>query len=317
MAKFWTGVAVVLLYLLNKLPMRALFLLSDMIFPLLYYVVKYRRKVVRKNLRNSFPDKSEKELLAIEKDFYHRMCDYFVESIKFYGMSEKEIKERMQFTGLDEVHRMLDAGHSCVCYMAHTFNWEFVTSLPLHMHAENTVTGAIYHKLRNPRFDKIFKTMRTQYGADSVSMKNTLRRIMEIVKSNRKFVFGFIADQIPKMEAMNHWVTFLNQDTPVFTGAEKIARRVKASVFYLQMERVARGKYVAHFELVVEDASTLPEFALTDDYFRRCEEDIKERPSSWLWTHNRWKRTRASYEAFQNRIEERRRRLNAATENAG
>ncbi len=299
-----------LLYLLNKLPLRVLYLFSSFVYLLLYYVVKYRRKVVRNNMRNSFPDKSEKELLAIEKDFYHRLCDYFVETIKFYGMSVEEVKRRMVFIGLDEVHRMLGEGRSCVCYMLHIFNWEFVTSVPLHINDENAVSGAIYHKLRNPRFDKLFKDMRSQYGADNVTMKETLRHILAIVKDGKKFVYGFIADQLPKMEAMNHWLTFLNQDTAVFTGAEKIARRVKASVFYLHMERVSRGKYVARFELMCEDASLLPENELTNEYFRLAEKDICNDPASWLWTHKRWKRSRAAQEAFKQKIAKRKEMLN-------
>ena len=315
MSDFWNKTAIAVLYLLNKLPMRALFVLSDMLYPLVYYVVKYRRKVVRKNLCNSFPEKSEKEIVAIEKDFYHRFCDYFVETIKYYGMSEKEVGRRMVFEGLDEVHRMLGEGRSCICYMAHTFNWEYITSLPLYIHSDDTVTGAIYHKLRNARFDNLFKVMRGQYGADNVTMKNTLRRVMEVMKSRKKLVLGCIADQIPKIEAMNHWVTFLNQDTPVFTGSEKIARRIKASVFYMEIVRVARGRYVARLSLMAEDASQHPEYEITDNYFKLCERDIRKDPASWLWTHNRWKRTRASYEAFLRRIEDRKRRLNEATEN--
>lgn len=309
MSAFGNFVAVAFLYLLNKLPLKVLYIFSDFIYLLVYYVVRYRRKVVRKNLVNSFPEKTPKELRAIERDFYGRLCDYFVETIKFYGMSEEEIKRRMTFTGLDDVHRMLGEGRSCVCYMLHTFNWEFVTSFPLHINDEDVVAGAIYHKLRNPRFDKIFKDMRSQYGADNVTMKNTLRHIMAIVKDGKKFVYGFIADQLPKLEAMNHWVTFLNQDTAVFTGAEKIARRVKASVFYVRVTRVKRGYYTAHFELMCEDASRLPENNITEEYFRLAEADIRREPASWLWTHKRWKRTRASQEAFKRAIEKRKESL--------
>lgn len=309
MSKFLNSLAIALLYLLNKLPLRALYLLSDMLYPLVYFVVRYRRKVVRKNLRNSFPEKSDKELKAIEKEFYHNFCDYFVETIKYYGMSAEEVGKHVEFTGLDEVLRMLAQNRSCVCYMLHNFNWEYLTTLPLYIKGDNVVVGAIYHKLRNPRFDKLFKDMRGQYGADNVTMKNTLRRVIEITKNKQLFVYGFIADQIPKREAMNHWLTFLNQDTPVFTGAEKIARRVKGSAFYVDIVKVKRGKYKVHFELMCEDASSMPEHEITNEYFRRGEEAIRKNPALWLWTHNRWKRTRADYEAFRAHIDERHRRF--------
>ncbi|MBQ8270383.1 MAG: lysophospholipid acyltransferase family protein [Bacteroidaceae bacterium] len=302
MSNFWNIIAVAPLYLLNKLPLRVLYVLSDVLYLLLYYIIRYRRGVVRSNLCKSFPERSKKELRAIERDFYHRFCDYFMETIKYYGMSAEEVRKHIEFTGLDELSRMLDNGHSCVCYMLHTFNWEFITSLPLFIQKENVVAGAIYHKLRNPFFDNIFKKMRAQYGADNVTMKNTLRRVIEVTNSGRKFIYGFMADQLPKIEAMNHWVTFLNQETAVFTGAEKIARRVKASAFYVNITRVKRGKYVVRFELMVEDASTLPENELTNEFFRMGEEDLRREPASWLWTHNRWKRTRAHKEAFDRHI---------------
>ena len=312
MSAFGNYVAVAPLYLLNKLPLRVLYALSTLFYFLIYYIIRYRRGVVRKNLCSSFPEKSKKELRVIERDFYRRFCDYFMETIKFYGMSAEKVRKHIEFTGLDELSQMLDKGHSCVCYMLHTFNWEFIVSLPLFIQKENVVAGAIYHKLRNPFFDNIFKKMRAQYGADNVTMKNTLRRVIEVTKNGQKFIYGFMADQLPKIEAMNHWVTFLNQETAVFTGAEKIARRVKASAFYVTMTRVKRGKYVVHFDLMVEDATTLPENELTNEYFRLGEKDIRREPASWLWTHNRWKRTRVHKEAFDRHIAARKQQMTAA-----
>ena len=311
MTGIFNSIAVAMLYLLNKLPLKVLYCFADMIYPLLYYVIGYRRKVVRKNLRNSFPEKSEKELKAIEKEFYANMCDYFVETIKYYGMSPEELRKHIDFKGLDLLYHAIENGHSCVCYMLHTFNWEFVTSLPLFLKGENIVAGAVYHKLRNARFDKIFRDMRAQYGADNVDMKDTLRRIMTIVKDKKYFVYGFMADQLPKVEAMNHWVNFLNQDTAVFTGAEKIAQRVHASVFNLTLVKVGRGKYEGTFELMYEDASKCEENEITNEYFRISEELVRKYPATWLWTHNRWKRGRASREAFEQRIAERRKRMTA------
>lgn len=309
MSGFFSGIAVAMLYMLNKLPLRVLYLLSDFIYLIVYYVVRYRRKLVRRNLQNSFPEKSEKELRIIEKEFYANLCDYFVETIKYYGMSPCEVAKHVEFKGLDELSKAIADGRSCVCYMLHAFNWEYVTSLPLFFNSENLSVGAVYHKLRNPRFDKIFKDMRAQYGADNVSMKNTLRHIIEITKQNKLFIYGFMADQIPKVEAMNHWLTFLNQDTAVFTGAEKIAQRTHASVFNIMIVKVARGKYVATFERLYEDASLCEEHEITNKYFAVSEEYIHKYPAMWLWTHNRWKRGRASREEFEKRISERRRKL--------
>ena len=301
--------AVSVLFVLNKLPFCIVYLISDILYFLVYYLARYRRRIVRENLVKSFPEKDIKEIKKIERKFYAALCDYFVEAVKYYGMSEKQIRKRMVFTGLEDAYRMLDEGRSCVCYMGHFFNWEYITSLPLHFNLNETVVGDIYHPLENKRFDKLVKTMRNQYGADSITMANTLRRIMQLTKENQKFLIGFIADQVPTWESINHWLDFLHRDTPVFTGTEKIARRTHAAVFFVRMRRVKRGYYAAHFELFTEDASKTPEFEPTNKYYEMIEEEIRQFPETWLWTHNRWKRTREGYEERERRRVEDRKRL--------
>ena len=301
-------IALSLLFVLNKLPFCIVYLISDILYLLVYYVVRYRRDVVRDNLVKSFPEKDIKEIKKIEREFYAALCDYFVEAIKLYGMSEKQIRKRMVFTGLDDVSRMVEQGHSCVCYMGHFINWEYVTSLSLYFKDDDVVVGDIYHPLENKRFDRLMKKVRDQYGAESITMANTLRRIVQIVKEKKKYVIGFIADQVPTWESINHWVDFLHRDTPVFTGTEKIARRTQASLFFVRMKRVKRGYYTAHFELFAEDASKMDEFEPTNRYYELLECEIKENPELWLWTHKRWKRTRAGYEKREKiRIEGRKR----------
>lgn len=301
--------AVSVLFVLNKLPFCIVYLISDILYFLVYYLARYRRRIVRENLVKSFPEKDIKEIKKIERKFYAALCDYFVEAVKYYGMSEKQIRKRMVFTGLEDAYRMLDEGRSCVCYMGHFFNWEYITSLPLHFNLNETVVGDIYHPLENKRFDKLVKTMRNQYGAESITMANTLRRIMQLTKENQKFLIGFIADQVPTWESINHWLDFLHRDTPVFTGTEKIARRTHAAVFFVRMRRVKRGYYAAHFELFTEDASKTPEFEPTNKYYEMIEEEIRQFPETWLWTHNRWKRTREGYEERERRRVEDRKRL--------
>ena len=224
-------------------------------------------------------------------------------------MSEKEVRRRMVVTGIDDINRMLAQGHSCVCYMGHFFNWEYVTSLSLYFNDENLLVGDIYHPLENRYFDRLMKKMRDQYGAESITMANTLRRILQVTKENKKYVIGFIADQVPTWQSIKHWVNFLHRDTPVFTGTEKIAQRTGASLFFVKMERVKRGYYTAHFELFAEDASKMPEFEPTNLYYRILEEQIRKTPELWLWTHNRWKRTREAFERRERRLAEKRAKL--------
>ena len=302
-------ISLALLFLLNKLPFCVLYLLSDMFYFIVYYLVRYRRRVVRDNLVKSFPEKGVREIVEIEKKFYSSLCDWFVETIKYYRMSEKEIRRRMVITGLEDAHRMVAQGRSCVCYMGHLFNWEYVTSLALYFDDEDLVIGDIYHPLENSYFDRLMKKMRDQYGAESITMANTLRRIVQISKEKKKFLIGFIADQVPTWESIHHWVDFLHRDTPVFTGTEKIARRTGAALFFVKMKRVKRGYYTAHFELFAEDASKMAEFEPTNRYYELLEKEIKENPELWLWTHNRWKRTREGYEKRMRQREEKLRNM--------
>ena len=299
--------AVALLFVLNKLPMPILHFFSSLFYYLVYYVVRYRRKVVRRNLVGSFPEKESKEIIAIEKKFYRSLCDYFFEMIKLYGMSEKEVKRRIRFEGIEEMQGTLDQGQSIVLYMGHIFNWEFVTSIRLHIKGDDVVVGDIYHPLENVRFDALVKKMRDQYGTESITMANTLRRIMQIKKENKKYLIGFIADQVPTWESIKHWVGFFHRDTPVFTGTEKIAQRTNAALYYARMERVKRGYYVIHAEKFADDASVLPEFEATNMYYRLLEGNIRQAPELWLWTHNRWKRTREEFERREAMLAEKRR----------
>lgn len=294
-------------YLMSLLPMKILYFFSDLLFYPIYYIVRYRRKVVRKNLVNSFPEKSEKDIIRLEKRFYHSLCDYFVETMKLYKLPKEKVLKRMQFTGLEEVEKAIDRGQSVVVYMAHTINWEYATSIPLWMKNKNVRAGQIYHPLENKYFDNFFQKIRGQYGSENISMAATLRRIVEIGKEGKQFVIGFIADQVPTWEAINHWLTFFNQETAVFTGTEKIARRTHSAVFFMQYRRDKRSRYTAHFVPMCDDASKLPELELTNMYYKILEESIKESPHLWLWTHNRWKRTRqGQIEREKRRIEGRR-----------
>lgn len=288
--------------LMSLLPMGVLHFISDLIYFPLYYVARYRRKVVRKNLVNAFPEKTEEEIEKMEKRFYSAFCDYVMETVKLMSMSPEKIKRHLRFEGTEEVERLASQeGRSCVVYMGHTFNWEFVTSLPLHFHNPQIQFGQIYHPLANKAMDRLFLEMRNQYGSESISMGNTLRRVLQLGKEKKPFVIGFIADQVPHWEAIDYWMEFFHQETPVFTGTEKIARRTGSAVFYMSMHREKRGKYVATFKKMVENASATHEHELTNAYYRLLEENMKEQPELWLWTHRRWKRTKAKYQEWNER----------------
>lgn len=286
-------------YLLSLLPMRVHYVLSDILYLILYKAAGYRVKVVRSNLESSFPEKTEKELRQIEQRFYHSLCDYFVETVKLMTMSEEEIRSRMVFKGTEVVDQCVAEGQSCAVYLGHIFNWEWVPSLPLWV-SRKAQCGQLYHPLENSLFDRLFLQLRQRMGAECIPMAETLRRLAGYRQEGRPVVIGYISDQVPFWWNIHHWCQFLNHDTPVLTGTERIARKLGHAVFYLDVRRLSRGHYEAEFKLISRTPKSAGEYELTDRYFELLEQSIRRAPEFWLWTHNRWKRTR---EEFNERFE--------------
>lgn len=291
--KFVYHILFFLLYLLSLLPMRLLYLLSDCLFFPLFHIVKYRRKVVEKQLDECFPEKSMQERRAIERQFYHFFCDYLVEVIKLFSISKKEMMRRMKFVGIEQVREELKDKKFCFLYLGHYCNWEYIASLSYWL--PEIHCGQIYHRIYNQAFDELFLKLRGQFGGESILMKDTLRRILTLRNQEKKVMIGFIADQLPKWENMHHWTTFLNHDTSFFIGAERIAKQVDAALYYVDVERVKRGYYQVRFRLMTLHPKEFPDYELTDQYARLLEESICRQPAYWLWTHKRWKRTKEEW----------------------
>lgn len=298
--KFVYHILFFLLYLLSLLPMRLLYLLSDCLFFPLFHIVKYRRKVVEKQLDECFPEKSMQERRAIERQFYHFFCDYLVEVIKLFSISKKEMMRRMKFVGIEQVREELKDKKFCFLYLGHYCNWEYVASLSYWL--PEIHCGQIYHRIYNQAFDELFLKLRGQFGGESILMKDTLRRILTLRNQEKKVMIGFIADQLPKWENMHHWTTFLNHDTSFFIGAERIAKQVDAALYYVDVERVKRGYYQVRFRLMTLHPKEFPDYELTDQYARLLEESICRQPAYWLWTHKRWKRTKEEWLKWQQEV---------------
>ena len=289
----------ILWHLLSYLPLCIHYVLSDLIYLILYRMVGYRVKVVRGNLEASFPEKTEQELRQIERRFYQQLCDYFVETIKMKTMSRQEMRRRMVFKGTELVNECVNDGQSCAVYLGHTFNWEWVTSLPLWV-TDKAHCGQLYHALENPTFDRLFLNLRQRWGAECIALVDILRKTVEYKLKQQPTVFGYIGDQVPHWNNIHHWCQFLNHDTPVMTGTERIAIKNHQALFYLHIRQVKRGYYEATFRLMTRTPETLKEYEATDIYFQMLEENIREQPELWLWSHNRWKRTREEFnERFQ------------------
>lgn len=284
-----------ILYLHALLPLRVLYIFADILYIPLYYVIRYRLKVVRTNIKNSFPDKNTKELRIIEKEFYHHFCDYFVETIKLLHISDSEIRERITFDNMDIVKDLMKDNNSCIMFLGHYANWEWVPSITLEF-TDGTLLGQIYRPLKNKAFDNIFLKLRSRFGSVSIAKNNTLRNMLEFKKENKKVLIGFMSDQTPSVANIHYWTEFLNQDTPVYTGVERIAKKTGFSVTYLDIIKTGRGKYKCYVKLITADPKNEPEFAITEKYIREMEKTILRHPSYWLWTHKRWKHKRSDVE---------------------
>ena len=301
-------------YLLSLLPMWFHYLMSDVLYVIIGLVIRYRRRVVDKNLRASFPEMSDEEIVRLRRRFYRFFCDYIAETVKFATMKMDNIKRRMKFHGMERVIEALNEGKSIAMYLGHYGNWEMVTSIRQWLgEMPNGGFGHVYHPLENEVFDRLFLTFRNRMGSQSIAMNDILRWIITQRQGGHPTLVGYISDQVPLWWNIHHWTTFMNQDTPVLTGVERIARRERQAVIYLDIVCVKRGYYEGTIRWITDDASTMPEFAITDEYFRLLETTIRRAPQYWLWSHNRWKRTREEfdrlYEIVNGRVVERKQPL--------
>ena len=273
-------------------PLRVLYVLSDLIYPLVYYIVGYRREVVRKNLENSFPEKSEKEIREIEKRFYRHFCDYVLETVKLMHISDEEMRRRMRFTNPEYIEQLRSDGRPIFLYLGHQANWEYIISITMWTSPEFTA-GQIYHPLSNKVMDKLIYRLRSRFNTVGIPQKQALRAIITMVRDGKHPLLGFIADQRPPRRPEPEWMTFLKQDTAIITGGEAMGRKLNAHFVYGSMKCVRRGYYELTFQPIVPVEGE--EYGYSKQYMRMLEQDIKEQPHLYLWTHKRWKWKRETH----------------------
>ena len=286
-----------LVYLLSLLPFRVLYVLSDGIYLLVYRVFRYRRKIVWNNLSSSFPEKDENELRQIERQFYHWFCDYFFETFKLLSMSDAKLLRHLEFRGGELVEQAFAEGRSVAAVMGHYCNWEWLSAIGLAFpRYPDAVKGLIYHPLRSDPADWLFIDIRSAHGGLCINKRHVLRHLVEFKREKKHVLFGYISDQTPKWENIHLWLDFLGHDTPVFTGGERIMHKMDDAVFYMDMQRPKRGQYICTICQLSAHAAQEEENAITHRFFQMLEDNIRHAPAYYLWTHNRWKRTRKEYE---------------------
>ncbi len=273
-------------------PLGVLYRISDLLAPIVYHVVRYRRKLVRRNLTESFPDKSSKEIRRIERQFYRNFTDNFIESIKLLGISDSEMRRRVVFEGMERVNEYFDQGKTIIAYFAHTANWEWAPSITLWTDKkldEEVVFAQVYRPLRNKRFDRLFLRLRSRFGSHSFKKATVMRDIIRLRRDGMPSITGFMSDQKPSHGDPGHITTFLTHPTAMISGTEQLARRLGAAVVYMDMVRTSRGHYRVRIIDMTPDASQTQSGELTEKYTSLLQQTIEADPSGWLWSHNRWK----------------------------
>jgi len=283
------------LYLVSLLPMRVLYMLSDLIFCIVYYGFRYRRKVVMDNLGHAFPEKSESERITIAKKFYHNFLDSFIEVIKLISASESWLKKRftVDMKVLDDVYA---TGKSCQMHLGHTFNWEWGQIVLTQLTRFKVLV--VYMPISSKIFERLFYKLRTKSGNAFLPAPQMKEAIVPYLSS--QYLLGLVADQAPGKMQSSYWIDFMGRPAPFASGPEKGARQGQLPVVFASIDKPRRGHYHGMVELACMDASTLPEGELTRKYVRYLESVIRSKPDMWLWSHRRWKHAwKPEYESMK------------------
>ncbi|MBO4444002.1 MAG: lysophospholipid acyltransferase family protein [Bacteroidaceae bacterium] len=271
---------------LAHLPLRGLYVISDMLTPVVYHVVRYRRKLVRKNLTASFPEKTKAEIRRIERQFYRHFGSILMETIKLLHISDEELRRRVRFTNLDVFERLSTDKKPIFAYMGHYSNWEYIPSITLWCKPDLHVCQ-VYHPLSDKAMDAFMLHLRGRFNSLGIPQDETVRTILRRQAEGMHDILGLIADQRPPKPQHKEWISFLHQPTAIIVGGEHLGKRLQAHYIYAEMNVVRRGYY----DIIVHELQPNPDesFSVSKQYMHLLEQTINKAPQYYLWTHNRWK----------------------------
>ena len=282
---------------LSLLPLPILYGLADyFIYPILRYIVRYRLKLVQKNIRLSFPEKTPTEHKQLIQDFYHHFASILVEIIYGYRASDEEMRQRVVFENMELLENLARKKHGVIAYLGHVCNWEWIADVGKQFSDKTIVEYNVYRRQKNTHADRAMLELRSKRGGECVEKNQLLRKLVQLRHADHPFVIGLIADQKPSLQNAHVWTTFFNQETAFLDGGETLARKFDLGVVYARITSPQRGYYRIHFELITDDPNGMPQDSITLTYARFLEQNIRLQPHAWLWTHNRWKWTRDTRE---------------------
>lgn len=279
-------IAYPLLWAISMLPFRLLYVVSDGVFFFVYHLTGYRKKVVRENLHLAFPQAAPKEIKCIEKKFYHHLCDTFLEMIKSMNISKETMQKRFVFKNIEVIKKYERQNRNMIVVFGHYASWEWMMSTAYHV--KSTGFG-IYTPIANTYFDRLIKKIRMRHNGFLISRYRTTQTLIKHKKDGLQAIYGFVNDQSPHPEKAYYWRTFMGVTVPVFTGAEMLAKKLDYAMIFCAIEKVKRGYYEATFTVLAGHPREFPDYELTDKFTELLEQQIKNKPEYYLWTHKRWK----------------------------
>lgn len=275
-----------ILYLISKLPLKILYLFSDLIFFLNYYLVGYRKSIVLENLQKSFPNKDKSEIEQIRKKFFHNFSDYIVETIRSFTISQNEVRVRVQHLNQDLFHEAKKDGENIILLAGHVFNWEWFNALASVVPQENS--HPVYRKVQSKFWEDQIKKIRNSFGNQALEAGEVMRHIFRN-KNDGNTIYMFVADQTPHISFVDTGLEFLNQKTPVFTGYDKLATRMNLTFIYCEMKKVKRGYYQINYHKITPEGEKFTENEVLKKFHQLLENTINKRPDNYLWSHRKWK----------------------------
>jgi len=275
-----------IIWILSILPFRILYIFSDFIFLILYYVIGYRKEVVLYNLRLTFPEKEEKEIQEICRKFYHHFVDVFIEMLKTFTVSKEEVHKRYTFTNIDFFNDLKKNGKSVILMGPHYANWEWIMSLDSFADYKGY---AAFTKINNPYFNKKVLKSRAKFGTHMVQTSRIISAMYKNKKNNIFAAYGLLSDQSPQLSKTFYWKEFFGIKVPVHTGAEMLAKRFDMNVVFIDTKKIKRGYYETTFNLISDDPKNAPNYELTDTFLKMVEDKVRKEPDYYLWTHKRFK----------------------------
>ncbi len=275
-----------ILWLISILPFRIFYWFSDCVYFLVYYIIGYRKEVVRTNLALTLPHLSNAERKKIEKKFYQHMCDMFLEMIKTMSISPEEMEKRFQVTNIDLILDFAKKGKSVILVASHYASYEWLLTINPKIGFQGV---AVYKKLANPYFDKLIRKIRSKYNTELIETKKAIPTMAQNQRDGILSLYGLASDQSPKLDRIFHSSEFMGIEVPVHTGAEMLAKKYDLSVILVKVQKVKRGYYEATFVSLAENPKDFEDFKITEMYLKEVEKQILEAPEYYLWTHKRWK----------------------------